>query len=379
MRITFVVPEDSLSGGQRVVALHAAGLMRRGHEVNVVARPSRHRYSVRAVVRSLLVARRALVDPSESYFTRFGVPLRTLGVEADVDDPGVPDADVVVGTWWEVMEWVMRLSPWKGAKFHFVQGDDRSAVRQPNRRIEALWKSEVPKIVVSGWLADFVRGWNGSAPIFLVPNGVDAAQFHSGERGKQEQPTVGMIYSKQPIRGCDVGFKAVRMARERVGGLRLVGFGVAASANGAEHGTYSEFVVRPPQDQLREIYGKCDVWLWPSRIEGFGLPLLEAIACRTPVIAAPTGVAPELCARGGGILVGRDDVGGMADAIVSIAGMEDFAWREMSNNAAKIAIEYNWEAATDAFENALNTGLEKRVSSRSTVGRWGDGREAEGA
>ena len=65
----------------------------------------------------------------------------------------------------------------------------------------------------------------------------------------------------------------------------------------------SMFVRQPAQDMIRDIYGQCDVWLFSSRSEGFGLPLLESMACRTPVIATPAGAAPELCAGGGGITV----------------------------------------------------------------------------
>ena len=67
----------------------------------------------------------------------------------------------------------------------------------------------------------------------------------------------------------------------------------------------TEFHLRPPQDRIRDIYSKCDAWLFGSRSEGFGLPILEAMACRTPVIGTPAGAAPELLGDGRGILSRR--------------------------------------------------------------------------
>lgn len=41
----------------------------------------------------------------------------------------------------------------------------------------------------------------------------------------------------------------------------------------------TEYNKEPRQDQLKEFYRKCDAWLFSSSSEGFGLPILEAMAC----------------------------------------------------------------------------------------------------
>ncbi|MGC8714943.1 MAG: glycosyltransferase [Leptodesmis sp.] len=53
---------------------------------------------------------------------------------------------------------------------------------------------------------------------------------------------------------------------------------------------------------MRDYYSACDAWLFPSRYEAVGLPILEAMACRTPVIGTPAGIAPEMLSDGAGIL-----------------------------------------------------------------------------
>jgi glycosyltransferase involved in cell wall biosynthesis len=115
--------------------------------------------------------------------------------------------------------------------------------------------------------------------------------------------------------------------------------------------------MRPAQDQIKNIYGKCDVWLVGSRSEGFGLPILEAMACRTPVISTPTGAAPELTAPGGGVLVPMDDPSAMAKEIQRIVQLPDEQWRAMSDIAHQTATKYTWEDATTLFEAALERAI----------------------
>ena len=115
----------------------------------------------------------------------------------------------------------------------------------------------------------------------------------------------------------------------------------------------------PPQPAIAEAYAACDAWLFASRCEGFGLPILEAMACRTPVIGTPTGAAPELIGRGGGVLVGMENADSMASAIVDVVGLNEDDWRAMSDRALATAEAFNWDAATDAFEAALYRAVER--------------------
>ena len=53
-----------------------------------------------------------------------------------------------------------------------------------------------------------------------------------------------------------------------------------------------DFSLRPPQDQIPHIYRKSDCWIVSSITEGFGMPGLEAAACRCPVVTTRCG-GPE--------------------------------------------------------------------------------------
>jgi glycosyltransferase involved in cell wall biosynthesis len=213
------------------------------------------------------------------------------------------------------------------------------------------------KITISRWLADLARDHFADGDVSLVPNSVDLNQFQSPPRGKQEVPTVGLMYSLVSFKGCEVSLKAFEMASKVVPRLRLLSFGYRDPVPELPLPPGAEFVRQPAQNALRDIYGQCDMWLFSSRSEGFGLPLLEAMACRTPVIATPAGAAPEVCAGGGGLLVPLDDPGAMARAIERVAAMPDDDWRDMSAKAFATASRYSWDDATDLFEKALEQAV----------------------
>jgi glycosyltransferase involved in cell wall biosynthesis len=373
MRITFVLNDAGLAGGVRVVAVHAARLKARGHEVRIVSRPyrfPRRSDRARAALKSML--RRLTGAPEPSHLSGIAVEHRRLAPGCMPGDAEIPDGDVVVATWWETAEWVSRLSASKGAKAYFVQHHEIHE-GQPVERVEATWRLPLRKIAVSQWLVDVARQRYGDGRAILVPNSVDLGLFHAPPRAKQRTPTVGMMYHAAPYKGCDVCLRAFEWARRDIAGLRLVAFGTSRPLRRLPLPAGTVYARCPLQERLRRIYASCDAWLFGSRVEGFGLPLLEAMACRTPVIATPAGAAPELLAQDGGILVPPEDPEAMTEAIVQICRMSEPAWRDTSSAALATARRYTWDDAADRMEAALREIVDEERE-RGTEGRRDRGR-----
>ena len=117
------------------------------------------------------------------------------------------------------------------------------------------------------------------------------------------------------------------------------------------------FVKTPTANEMAKIYASCNAWLFISRFEAFGLPILEAMAARMPVIGTATGAAPELIEHDGGILVPIDDTSAISDAIRRFSNMSDDDWQTMSDVAYQTASSYTWRDAALKFETVLISGL----------------------
>jgi glycosyltransferase involved in cell wall biosynthesis len=359
MRITFVLAHAGMSGGVRVVGTYASLLTQRGHDVVIVSTPHRwprRRERLYHGARRLCQAAIGRSDPS--HLNDVDVEHRVIRHAPPVIDTDVPDADVVVATWWETAEWIVALSKRKGAKAFFVQHYEAHD-SQPADRVNAAWRLPLHKITISSWLVDLARDRFGDDDVDLVPNAVDLDLFHAPPRAKRAVPTVGFMYSYKTYKGCDICVRAIELARRELPELRVIAFGAHGERHELPLPRRTDLEVLPPQHRLREIYASCDAWLFGSRTEGFGLPLLEAMACRTPVIATPAGAAPELVRQGGGVLVAPENPEDMARAIVDIATRSSSAWRAMSQRAHQTASGYTWSEATTRFEAALKKAIEK--------------------
>jgi glycosyltransferase involved in cell wall biosynthesis len=353
MRISFVLPVVNSSGGIRVIATHAAWLIKKGHRVTLISPPP-PQPSLRARARALVREHRILPwrqQANTHLMDGLDSVHRIIERHRPIVDDDLPPADVVIATWWETAEWVARLSPSRGRKAYFVQGHELFE-HVPHARVIATYYAPLRKIVVSQWLVDVMRERYGDATSILVPNAVDHDVFDSPARDRQVVPTVGVMYTDVECKGVDVALRAVAIARQTIPELKLRSFGHALSPR-MPLPPETEFTVEPTAAQLRQAYASCDAWLFPSREEGFGLTVLEAMACHTPVIGAPAGAAPEILAGGAGVPVPRDDANAMARAIIDICRMDNQAWRKLSEAAYVRAAEYNWEPVSAKFEAAL--------------------------
>jgi glycosyltransferase involved in cell wall biosynthesis len=115
----------------------------------------------------------------------------------------------------------------------------------------------------------------------------------------------------------------------------------------------SEQVIFPgfvPADEQALWYSSATVFAFPSRYEGFGLPLLEAMACGAPVVSSSASSLPEVVGDAG-LLVDPMDVAGLSEALQALLEDEDrrralaeagrarasqFSWRRMASETVQV-------------------------------------------
>jgi glycosyltransferase involved in cell wall biosynthesis len=178
----------------------------------------------------------------------------------------------------------------------------------------------------------------GVAPerIVVTPLAYDPA-FRPGDDGHEPYLLfVGAIEPrKDPLAAADAA-RAVGRPLVVVGPAKDERLAAELLRRGAEVRGYV------PKDELVRLYQRAAALLFPSRYEGFGLPLLEAMASGTPVVAAPDAALREVA--GDAAVFTRDFADGVRRALAdrerlaaaSVERAKSFSWDETARRTAEV-------------------------------------------
>ncbi len=98
-----------------------------------------------------------------------------------------------------------------------------------------------------------------------------------------------------------------------------------------------------PQNELPLWYNAATLFVYPSHFEGFGLPVLEAMACGTPVITSTASSLPEVAGQNGpGRLVEPGDSAALAEAMAALSADADLR-RSLAEQGVARAATFRWE------------------------------------
>ncbi|MBE9531210.1 MAG: glycosyltransferase family 4 protein, partial [Proteobacteria bacterium] len=95
------------------------------------------------------------------------------------------------------------------------------------------------------------------------------------------------------------------------------------------------------QEDLRTVFSSATIFAFPSLYEGFGIPILEAMACGTPVITSNVSSMPEV-AGDAAKLVNPFDIEDIKEAIQFLLENEDVR-EAMTKKGLKRAAEFSWD------------------------------------
>lgn len=245
------------------------------------------------------------------------------------------------------------LRPYKGAlraAYH------RFWIAPIERRVMA----RAAKVVaVSRFAAEIGRATLCETPIKVIHNGIDVDRFRPiGERESPHRP-FRLLYVGSWIARKGVDLLAPIM--RELGPEYVLHYTGSRSASGATTTLTTNMVDlgRLEAGQVIRAMQESDVLIFPSRSEGFGLVVAEAMASGLPVIATRASSLPEIVEDGvTGILCERDDVAGFAEAARVLQGSPT-VWRRMSVAAAMRAQAlFGLDAMTASYEAVYRSLLD---------------------
>jgi glycosyltransferase involved in cell wall biosynthesis len=193
------------------------------------------------------------------------------------------------------------------------------------------------------------------ARITVIAGGVDHARLHPGVDPAPARAALGLhrpyvltVASRLPRKNLAALGPAA--ARLRDAGMELVAAGGTrpqfALGDGADDGVRVLGIV--PEELLPSLYAGAAAFVLPSLHEGFGLPVLEAMASGVPVVASDRGALPETCG-GAALLVDPEDSEALADAIEAAMGDEALVAAGIARAAA-----FSWETTIRNVDNVVS-------------------------
>ena len=119
-----------------------------------------------------------------------------------------------------------------------------------------------------------------------------------------------------------------------------------AAARAAVEAQTARLVLRPSREDLNALFTLADVFVFPSWIEGFGLPVLEAMACGTPVVASDRGSIPEV-AGDAALLAAAEDAGAIAEHVRRVLTEPELA-QSLRARGTRRAAQFTWDNSARA-------------------------------
>jgi glycosyltransferase involved in cell wall biosynthesis len=162
------------------------------------------------------------------------------------------------------------------------------------------------------------------------------------------------VSNHEPKKNISGIIRAFAAFKDKVKGYKLVLVGRNAWGVGEINGIIRNFNLEGdviitgyiPFADLPAVYSLADMFLFPSLDEGFGIPVLEAMACGTPVVCSARGALPETTS-GAAVCVPPDDINGIAEVLAKFAGNSGMRSDFIEKGFIR-AGELSWEKITRA-------------------------------
>ena len=187
--------------------------------------------------------------------------------------------------------------------------------------------------------------------IHVIYNGVDHEKYKPGE--KSEKPMIlwigRMKKYKNPFDSLRIYKKLTKKAE-----MVVVGGGdLAIEFARISEGMGVKYLGKVTEEEKIKLYQKAWIVLSTSYIEGWGMTVIEANACGTPVVAYATGSMPEIIKEGvNGFLVPYKDYDYAAKVIDTI--LEENIIKELSKKSLGESMKYSWEKTADEYMRYLS-------------------------
>lgn len=339
MKVSFVRHSLLNRGGDKIVLEYAGHLAGKGHDVTIWTNRVDTIFEIAPLIKI-----RSLPFKSK---------LGTILSSAFIKFP----SDIVIA---DIIAIVFFLSFRNHPKIiYFAQDYDESYYRSKLLRflvrmlyIYSLRAKKIPVIAESYYLTKLLYD-RFKAKIKTVPYGINFDEFYHEEDEELVTQKNGrkavLIFARSDYRkGLDIALDVLNDVSKRATRYNMVVWAVGEDVKISGLPVENFGLVKP--DRLRRIFSSADIFLFPSRHEGFGLMVLEAMACGCPVLA--TSAVSIVEDNKDALVSPTEDVNDLAQKLILLLE-NDSLKKRLTEEGYKTVRKYDLRQSKLEFENIL--------------------------
>lgn len=352
MTINFIVAGTKISGGNKAIFEIANQLVKKSHIVNVICPKTPFFLEGKWFNPHDLTTKflRTFRKTKECIY-----PIKWFDLKANflpvisLREKNIPNADATIATWWQTAYAVSRYSQSKGAKIYFVQ--DYEIWGGHKKLVGKTYKMGMVNIVNSTWLKNILEDLG--APVEKVILHAPVHEQFGKTKIKREKDYFRILipYRADERKGMKNGLLAIGAVQKKYSNIKIVLFGAKPENKNIFKGLKNlEFHIFPVKDDLKKLYNSCDVFVYPTIEEAFGMPPMEAMVCGLPVVATTAGAIPEYSVDKKTVLLSAPgDIEKMKKNIIKLIENPDLRKR-LATNAKKHIAQFTWEKSAGELE-----------------------------
>lgn len=348
MKINFLIPFISKSGGIIVVLEYYRILKKNGHDVLIyypliphwplVDKNKTLFFKIALIINRFLFFRRRI----EWYFERIPVcPVYKM------NNMFIRNADISVATAWPTAYDVNNLNDSKGKKFYLVQGHE---IWIPDKRpVEDSYRLPLKIVTISPWLSDIMKTRYNREVECEIYNGLRTDKFLPPVNRADNPITVSLQYHELECKGVNEALEALARIKNEFPDIIILLFGLFKPP---EYKFNFQYYRNPDHKTLLDIYQRSHIFLFPSRGEGWGMTPLEAMACKCAIVGTDTGSLKVLGNDKNMLRIEPGSQNSIYQAIKCLI-TDRYKREQIAENGFKTVKNCSWEKAGGSMEQVF--------------------------
>lgn len=339
LKITFILPHKSMTGGLKMLVEQMKGLQKRGHNVHALLRTNDPSFPIFHEHMKIYINKETVIPNTELYSNYLdGSDVVVAGFFDQLNELSSTPYPVV---YWE-----------QGYPFLFGEIPRQYNVTIQREYMEQNYSRNVAILASSQLISNMLLAkFQRKAPV--LPCGIDLSIFNPKKTEKREQPTILLICNPSVrLKGSSIALDTLERVW-RLGVRFKVKWIMPYGSELPEKSYPVQCIINPSQESLASLFHDASLLLCTSLYEGFGLPPLESMASGVPVVSTKCGGIDMYAEHGkNALLFDPGDIHGLAGGIIRILYDEELK-EKLINNGIKTSQKFSYENNVVQLEEYL--------------------------